>query len=209
MQNKNKKNGGYTLIETMIAVALFIIVVTAGMGALLNANLLYNKSKDMRSILDSLSFAMDDMSRNLRTGYNYYCIAGSSNSSYASMPLTALSPSTLTPLSLSGQNCWGIAFKPSGPSSVPQWAYEIVTPNSGNPYLIKTTDGGNTWAQLTPIEVAINTTSSYFSIFGAEPPFGDYQQPFVNIHLVGTILYKTITTSFSLQTSVSQRQIDI
>ena len=44
------------------------------MGALLNANLLYNKSKDMRSILDSLSFTMDDMSRNLRTGLNYYCI---------------------------------------------------------------------------------------------------------------------------------------
>lgn len=195
---KSKNKGGYTLIETMIAVALFIIIVTAGMGALLNANLLYNKSKDMRSILDGLSFTMDDMSRSLRTGYNYYCISSGTAG-------TALSSATLTPLS--GSNCWGIAFEPSGGGL--QWAYEIVTPvGGGNPYLIKTADGGQTWTQLTPSEVVINTTSSYFSIFGAEPP-PDTQQPFVNIHLVGTVLYQNVTSSFSLQTSVSQRQIDI
>src|SRR4026209_1259047 len=66
--------GGYTVIETMIAVSLFIIIVIAGMGALLNANLLHQKSRDMRSIIDNLSFVMEDMSRNIRTGTNYYCI---------------------------------------------------------------------------------------------------------------------------------------
>jgi prepilin-type N-terminal cleavage/methylation domain-containing protein len=190
-KNKNKNKDGYTLIETMIAISLFLVIVIAGMGALLNANLLHNKSKDMRSIMDNLSFVMDDMSRNLRTGYNYYCISGGSAE-------TLLGANTLTPLS--GQNCWGIAFEPSGPSSAPQWAYEIISTNT----IIKSTDGGATWVQLTPSEVAINTASSYFSIVGAEPP-PDIQQPFVTIHLVGTIL---TTTSFSLQTSVSQRQID-
>src|SRR3989344_1597850 len=66
-------HAGYTIIETMIAISLFLIVVTIGMGALLNANLIHRKSQDMRSIMDNLSFIMEDMSRNIRTGYNYYC----------------------------------------------------------------------------------------------------------------------------------------
>src|SRR3989338_6447949 len=64
---------GYTIIETMIAIALFLIVIMAGTGALLNANLLHEKSRDMRSIMDNLSFIMEDMSRNLRTGTNFRC----------------------------------------------------------------------------------------------------------------------------------------
>ena len=44
------------------------------MGALLNANVVYKKSQDMRSIMDNLSFTMEDVSRNVRTGYNYQCV---------------------------------------------------------------------------------------------------------------------------------------
>src|SRR3989339_2244393 len=65
--------GGYTIIETMIAISLFLVIIMAGMGALLNANLLHQKSQNMRSIIDNLSFIMEDMSRNLRTGYDYHC----------------------------------------------------------------------------------------------------------------------------------------
>ena len=71
MQNKNNNKAGFTIIETMIAVALFLIVVTIGMGSLLNTVSLQQKSQDMRSIMDNLSFIMEDMSRNLRTGYSY------------------------------------------------------------------------------------------------------------------------------------------
>ena len=77
-QNNRKKIPGrvwgFTLIETMIAVSIFTIIVTIGMSSVLNASLIHNKSQDMRSIIDSLSFTMEDMSRNLRTGYNYHCI---------------------------------------------------------------------------------------------------------------------------------------
>lgn len=191
---KKSKNSGYTLIETMIAISLFLVIVTLGMGALLNASLLHNKSKDMRSIMDSLSFTMDDMSRNLQTGYNYQCIS----SGAAKTLLGSYSP---TP---DNKNCWGIAFEPSGGGS--EWAYEIISTNT----IIKTADGGQTWVQLTPNEAVVNTSSSYFSVLGAEPASsGDLQEPFVTIHLTGTITYKTVVTPFSLQTSVSQRQIDI
>jgi type II secretory pathway pseudopilin PulG len=200
LQIKKRKNSGYTLIETMIAVSLFIIIVSIGMGALLNAGLLHNKSKDMRSILDNLSFVMDDMSRNLRTGTTYDCITTGST-----IPASAVATS--------GTSCGGIAFASSNPTT--QLAF-FIGPNlsdSNKSSIFEETNGDlSTKVQLTPDEVSIDQ-ANVFSVLGAEAPnpdgTGDHQQPFVTIRLVGHITYKNVITSFSLQTSVSQRQIDI
>ena len=197
MQNINNKNG-YTLIETMIAVSLFIIIVTIGMGALLNANRLNQKSKAMRSILDNLSFVMEDMSRNLRTGYSYSCV-----------PASLAVPSSPT----SGQSCVGIAFEPSGGSGGSDpWIYEIVntTTPTVTSFIQRSTDNGRHWMPLTPSEITFSAASG-FSILGAESKSqnGDTQQPFVTIRLVGTITsVGGVSTPFDLQTSLSQRQLD-
>ncbi|MFA5840700.1 MAG: prepilin-type N-terminal cleavage/methylation domain-containing protein [Candidatus Paceibacterota bacterium] len=202
---KNIKNkNGYTLIETMISISLFLIIVMEGMGALLNANLLHQKSQNMRSVVDNLSFVMEDISRNLRTGYSYHCITGADD---------------LTNLGVkSGNSCWGIAFDYQGHQDGlnDKWIYEIVSENRGGItvyYIRKSINSGATWVQLTPDEIAINTTASSFTITGAEPPnadgTGDHQQPFVTIKLVGSITLKNIVSPFTLQTSVSQRVVDI
>jgi Tfp pilus assembly protein PilW len=106
---KNNKKRGYTIIETMISVSLFIIIVMAGMGALLNANLLHQKSQNMRSIMDNLSFIMEDMSRNLRTGHDYYCMTSNTF------------PTPIIPDS--GDRCDGVAFLSASGGS--QLAYRI------------------------------------------------------------------------------------
>ncbi len=202
---KNNEQNGYTIIETMIAVSLFIIIVTAGMGSLLNANLLHEKALGMRSIIDNLSFIMEDMSRNLRTGYNFHCI------STADFSLSTLS----TPKS--GQSCWGISFE-SANGSVPdqsdQWVYFIrdtgkIFKATNAPYTDPDSDSSSGFTQLTPDEIYIDPVASGFSVLGAESSPGDSQQPFVTIRLVGKITFKNVTTPFSLQTSVSQRLIDI
>lgn len=75
-KNKNtllKLTAGFTFIETIIAIAVFSIVITIGIGSLLNAYKTYNKTKDMRSIMDSLNFVMEDMSKSIRTGSEYKC----------------------------------------------------------------------------------------------------------------------------------------
>ncbi len=182
---KNQK--GYTIIETMIAVSLFVIIIVAGMGALLNANLLHQKSQSMRSILDSVSFVMEDMSKNLRVGYNYHCIDDG--------VLTSTTP----------HSCGtggGISFKSSLGG---QWVYYIS--NTGK--IFKSVDGAVSFFQMTPDEIVIDP-ASFFKVAGAEPPStGDKLQPFVTIKLIGTITIKNVVTPFSLQTSVSQRTIDI
>ena len=173
MQKINLQNNkGFTIIETMIAISLFLIVVTIGMGSLLNANLLHRKSQDMRSIMDSLSFIMEDMSRNLRTGYDYQS-------------------------SIQGE----ISFKHINNGTEEQWVYRIYENGS----ITKSIDSGSE-VKLNPDEVILQNGSG-FVVTGNV--LGDSEQPFVIIKLIGIISSRGVDTPFSLQTSVSQRLIDI
>lgn len=178
-------NGGYTIIETMVAISLFLVVTMAGMGALLNANLLHGKSEDMRSIVDNLSFIMEEMGRNLRTGTDYHCIDGNS------LPISEPH---------SCEKGEGISFRTALGD---QWIYLMYSDGS----LGKSINGGSSYTILTPPEIVLDPVSG-FSVLGAEPP-PDSDQPFVRIQLDGKIIEKGVTSPFSLQTSVSQRAIDI
>lgn len=199
MQNKYNKTGGYTIIETMISISVFLVIIMYGMGSLLNANLLFQKSQDNRSIIDSLNFIMEDMSRNLRTGYNYRC--------YYNPPFSEVlsSDSFNTPRSCASG--WAIAFETADGSTAQsndQWVYSIA---GGK--ILKSTDGATTAIQLTPNEVSIDAFSG-FSVLGAEPSsVGNSQQPLITIRLSGSITSKGVVTPFSLQTSVSQRLLDL
>ena len=189
---KNKYKGGYTLIETMIALAIFLIVVTIGSGSLINAYSVNRKSQDLRSAIDGLSFAMEDMSKNIRTGYDYHCIIAGDSSD------------TTIPKSCSIGN--GIAFESSegnNSKSDDQWAYFI----SGGKLFRSTTGDLNQAVQMTPSEVVLTETTNNFAVFGAEN--SDKQQPFAVIRLVGKITSRGQVTLFSLQTIVSQRKSDV
>ena len=194
-----KTKFGFTIIETMIAISLFLVVVMIGINSLLNASVIHQKSQDLRSIVDNLNFIMEDMSKNIRTGYNYYCITGGDTLSNVAT-------------TKSGSSCWGIAFESATGSTSDandQWVYYI----SGGK-IFKSTQGpyvASAFVQLTPDEVVLESspTIAGFSVLGAEPPPANSQQPFVIIRLVGKITYKNIVSPFSIQTSASQRLVDI
>lgn len=203
MQKKNNKKRGYTIVETMIAISIFVIITTIGMGALLNANLLHQKSSNMRSILDNLSFIMEDMSRNLRTGSSYHCFV-----------LGDTIPSSTSPIVSTPKSCvngWALAFESSNgvkSNDDDEWLYYIdnmgkIFKSTAGPYI------ASSFVQLSPDEVVIDADASGFSVLGAEGVGSDSQQPFVTIKLVGKIIFKDVVTPFSLQTSVSQRLVDI
>lgn len=204
-----RARGGYTIIETMIAVSLFLVVVMAGMGGLLNANLIHQKSHNMRSIMDNLSFVMEEISRNLRTGSAYHCYVygePGGHNQITPVPLSALS----APKSCAKGE--GISFEISG-GNVSDYNDQVIYYywDSAIWKMVGPYDSGNfaTQAtQLTPPEVRINPVSG-FSVLGAEVPMGNQQQPLVIIKLIGTVTYKDVVTPFSLQTSVSQRLIDV
>lgn len=54
-------------MEVMVAVSIFAIVVTVGIGALLTINNNYRKAQTERQAIDSLTYVLESMSRALRT----------------------------------------------------------------------------------------------------------------------------------------------
>ena len=67
------RNRGYTLVELIVAVGLFAIIMTIASGAYIVMIDLTRQSQNKATGIDNLSFALETMTRNIRTGTNYNC----------------------------------------------------------------------------------------------------------------------------------------
>jgi len=65
-----KNKGGFTLIEMMVSVALFAIVVMISMTAILSVVDSNKRAQAMKSVMNNLNFALETMTRSLKTGTN-------------------------------------------------------------------------------------------------------------------------------------------
>ncbi len=184
-----KKEKGFTLVETMISMTIFTVIITVGMGAVLNAMTQHYMAQDMRSAMDGLNFTMEDISRNVRLGNTFHCYpSGTDLIATTSAESCSTGSTKITFNSIAGTST----------------TYLINTITS--PAKIQKIVGGVTYDMTTP-DIAIDTSKSDFVVVGAEA--GDGLQPVVNIRLVGNVLYKNVNKSnFSLETTVTQRQVD-
>lgn len=66
-------------MEVMVAVSIFAIVVTVGIGALLTINNSYRKSQTERQAIDSLTYVLESMSRSIRTAQSWDQSSSSAN----------------------------------------------------------------------------------------------------------------------------------
>lgn len=212
--SRNELNKGYTIIETMISISLFLIVIMIGITTLLNANSVHHKSKNLRAIVDNINFIMEDMSRNMRTGYNFRCYDGNPSWNDNTPPE---GQDFNTPVSclfggvISFEEAHGSADSENPDNAIDQWVYKISAPaNTPNEFDIwKSVDGGQNFVRLNADEVKIDGASG-FSVLGAEGEgYGNTQQPLVIIKLGGEIQYRNLVSPFSVETAVSQRLIDI
>ena len=69
---------GFTLIEVLVAVALFTIVVTVSVGALLVILDSNRKAQNISNTINNAFFSFETITRLMRTGVSYHC--GSSGS---------------------------------------------------------------------------------------------------------------------------------
>lgn len=70
---KKRKSGGYILLEIVVALGIFMAVMTIGMSAVLVLFDSNKRAKDLKSIINNLNVAMDSMTRELVVGTNYGC----------------------------------------------------------------------------------------------------------------------------------------
>jgi prepilin-type N-terminal cleavage/methylation domain-containing protein len=64
---------GFTLVEMLVSVAIFAVVAVIALGALLAMSESNRKAEALKSVMNNLAFAMDSMTRTIRTGYDYTC----------------------------------------------------------------------------------------------------------------------------------------
>ena len=64
------KNRGFTLIEMMVSVSIFVIVALIVSGVLVQLSAAYKKAQAMRLLMDNLNFALEKINLELREGVN-------------------------------------------------------------------------------------------------------------------------------------------
>jgi prepilin-type N-terminal cleavage/methylation domain-containing protein len=193
---------GFTLIEMLVSLALYTIVVTTSVGSLLVLIETNGRLVGEQAVMSSLTFAMDSMTREIRTGKSYYCESATN--------LKAAPPATTATRICTGGDA-GISFVEAG-SSITGTAntriayyYEVVS-NVGTLYR---RIGNSTPTAMTGNDIDI--TAARFFVTGADPLDGanDVNQPLVTIYLEAEDRSGDIERSITLHTSIVQRELDL
>lgn len=208
LMKNNFKNKGFTLIEVMVSLALFIAVMTIAAGALLSIIDANRKSQAEKSVIDNVNFALDNMVRNIRTGTEWVC--------------GNIDPGRGSWQSTGDKNCGSggtaLMFKSQkGPKVIYGFVNSTKTISvskelnydPSNPPLPGRPVAFSGWEPLTGAQVEVDGLT--FRVTGAEIGSADNQQPSVIISVKahggygGKAKYRS---DLIISTSVTQRQLD-
>ncbi len=205
--NRKILNKGFTLVELLVSIAIFSMVFVSASGAFVSVLDAYQKITKTRVSVDNLTNALESLVREAKTGTNYHC--GST------LPLT-------TPLDCASGDTY-FAFVNtnvprilSGGSQTPSIVYKFVACPSAFPYcgrIQRSDDGGVNFFPVTVAPPDLMITDLKFIAIGSTP-FSDATlnvvQPQVTIVIRGYVTLKGgVTAPFSVQTTASQRNLDI
>lgn len=210
---------GFTLIEMIVSLAIFGIVVTVSVGALLVLVASNQRLQGEQKIMTNLSFALDSMTREIRTGSSYYC--------FSSLNLDSRTSTTDLDTALAnvaGQDCangnnnglqyHGLAFFEGGDS---------ISGATNNRILYFYDSAAKTiyrrvgTAKQAIISSEINVTDVDFFVTGSEDlninlptdPTIDTNQPTVTIYIKASENSDGSGKQFEVQTTVTQRTLDV
>ncbi len=205
MKGKHGGQRGFTLVEVMISMTIFTVLVTIGIGAILDAIQQHHVTENTRVVMDNLNFVMEDMARNIRLGENIHCAASTGETMPAFVTPTDPVVPESCPLPTNAHNL--VWFNDQNGDHVAYYISPGNPPTDPNSHIYKVKGDSFSDMQLvSPPEIAINYAESGFTVRGAEP--GDGTQPTVLIRLVGTATYKGINSNFSIETTVTLRGLD-
>lgn len=136
-----KPNSGFTLVETLVSISVFMVVMTVAAGSLLSIIDGNGKAQSIKSAVNNLNFAIESMAKEIRMGSGYGC-AGTCTSGVDNISFTSYRDSNN-----SGSND-SVVYKLNGS-------------------LIERCVDGDTCQQMTAEEVKIESLKFY--IVGTEP----------------------------------------
>jgi prepilin-type N-terminal cleavage/methylation domain-containing protein len=190
---------GFTLIEMMVAVAIFAIVMMIGVGALLSMIEVNKRAQGINSVMNNLNAAVEDMSRSIRVGSTYHCEVSASppSGTILSQPKDCATGGGLL-----------FSFEATG-GDVDDTADQVVYRLNGTQLERSLRSGvGGSWVAITAPEVTL--TSFQFYVTGSSAySTGDHTQPRVLMIIHGTAAVPGGPTDFTVQSSVTERLLDI
>lgn len=208
---RNSRNmRGFTLVELLVTMAIFISVITIATGALFSAQVVNTRLEQTQAILDGVNLATEVIVRDMRYGSNFYCDTSipfpmttvRKNCAYPSggtvlifrptIAIPGTSDQTKDRVAYYLQN--GVLFKNEYPYGGSMKTYQI-------------TSGDVNITDLHFYSTGLNTTtgsSDYASTY-------DYNQPLITMVISGVTIPKKKTiqpVTFSVQTSATSRALD-
>ncbi|MBP6868495.1 MAG: type II secretion system protein [Candidatus Pacebacteria bacterium] len=187
---RTSQHRGYTLLEMMISLTIFSLVMVLATGALFAFVSGDRKSRSTNDVTNNLTFAMESMTRSIRTGTNFQC--GGQG----------------------GANCWPtgqgtFTFVDQNGSTV---TYLKKTDGSIGKCTTTPCTASNAFALTDPRITIQNMTFYVRGVGGVATAGADATlQPQVLITVTGYIVPdpKTAPVQFTLQTMATQRLIDL
>lgn len=196
----------------MVALAVFAIVITISVGALLMLVASNDQLRKEQTVMTNLSFALDSMTREIRTGTHYYCASESTKVGIFadSYDLDGLGDQRSDCPNGRARALQGIAFKEGG-NSISDTKERIL-------YYYSATDGqiyrkvGNDTESITAA-AGVYIKDMYFNVVGADPlrvgsSDVDDDQASVTIYIEAAES-ATSAETYYLQTTVTQRALDL
>ncbi len=187
---KKRDCRGFTLIEMLVAVALFVVIMLTVGSAVLSVLEGNRKAQATELVMNNLNFAMETIVRSLRVGSMYHCDVA--------VGLIDV------PRDCSG-GASSIAFESSGGDRgtiADQVIYQLR-----NNTIERSYDGGSNFVPMTAPEVVVESVQ--FHVVGASGA-PDTNQPRVLVRVQGRAgVSARVETRFDIQTTVAQRSLDV
>jgi prepilin-type N-terminal cleavage/methylation domain-containing protein len=180
-------SGGFTLIELMVSLTLFVIVIMAAISSLYSVNQASRKVEAMRTVLDNLNFAIESMSRTIRTGTDVGCEGvAQRNCEFGDSPSSVITVN-----------------KTIGTSEVVTYGYDTDAVTGRG--FIERCAGGTCIPITAP---GINVRNLSFFVEGADEDPPNILQPKVLMIIEGIATAGENTAPFVVQTQVSVRSAE-
>lgn len=225
MQHLFKKSGrvprkkGFTLVELMVSLSIFSIVMVISTGTLLIMIDINAKAQALYTSTTNLSFALDSMTREIRTGYHYYCSRvthfGTDEGVGDDQHGTNILPEDSTMDDCDTERSANfIAF--TRERTADRIGYRF---NSDDHSIEYAEDGDDAWVRMTSsdvyiedFQIVVEGSTPFFTERNGEyePNADGYDQPIMNILIKGYVNNGLEeNTDFNIQTRIVQRRLDL
>jgi prepilin-type N-terminal cleavage/methylation domain-containing protein len=192
---KENTQKGFTLVEMMVAVAIFSIVVMISLGAILTVLDANRKARTLTEVMNNMNFSIEMITRSLKTGVEPDYEQLASNEEGENFFILSVG---------------SIILDESG-FQREKTRYRLMKDGERG-YIARCTNfsdicSSDEWDPITSDLVDVDRFEAFVVGYGTE---NDGVQPRTQLFISGTVrVNENISSDFSLQTTVSQRRLNL